>query len=159
MESVFVINAWMGGALVGGLVILHFLIMGNTAGCSVGYASTLTRINGRFDIFGEIDHTKFFFILGLPLGGFVFSTLFGSGFNISYDMGMYERILPEEEWMKTLFLFAGGGLLGFGARMGSGCTTGHALVGGALLHWPSILAAGLFFVSATLTTWLLFVWL
>jgi hypothetical protein len=69
---------------------------------------------------------------------------------------MYEQILPGSDAAKAIWLMFGGMLLGFGARLAGACTTGHALVGGAMLNPPSLLAGAVFFASALITTQLLF---
>ena len=156
----FIVPAWLGGLLIGWFVILHFIIVGRSAGCSTGYACAVDMLQkGDNSRFGELDPLKLFFILGLPIGGLIHALLFSDTWQLSFDMGIYESVLPESEGMKTLILLIGGSLLGFGARMAGGCTTGHALVGGAMLNWVSILTAVLFFAFATATTWILFYWL
>ena len=153
----FIVPAWLGGLLIGWFIILHFIVVGRSAGCSTGYACAVDILQKDDDSrFGELDPLKLFFILGLPIGGLIHAFLFSDGWQLSFDMGVYESVLPESEWMKTLILLVGGSFLGFGARMAGGCTTGHALVGGAILNWVSILTAILFFTFATATTWLLF---
>jgi uncharacterized membrane protein YedE/YeeE len=55
-----------------------------------------------------------------------------------------------------MWVMLGGALLGFGARLAGACTTGHALVGGAMMNPASLLAGAVFFASAFFTTQLLF---
>ncbi len=155
MES-YIIAAWLGGLLMGWVVVLHFLVVGRGAGCSTAYACVLDLVHKDVNWFGKLDSFKFFFVIGLPVGGLIHAMIFQSGWQFSFDMGMYEEVLPVSTSLKVLVLFIGGILLGFGARMAGGCTTGHALVGGAMLSWASMFVAILFFVVATITTWLLF---
>lgn len=151
-----IITAWVGGLLIGSFIVLHFWVVGRAAGCSTGYACVVDKLNKNGNLFGKIDPLKMFFIIGLPIGGLLHSTIFQGSIEVSYAMGVYDAILPDDTLTKTLILFVGGILLGFGARLAGGCTTGHALVGGALLNWSSILAAVLFFAFATMTTWIIF---
>ncbi|MEE9302378.1 MAG: YeeE/YedE thiosulfate transporter family protein [Thiotrichaceae bacterium] len=155
MES-YIIAAWLGGLLMGWVVVLHFLVVGRGAGCSTAYACVLDLVHKDVNWFGNLDPFKFFFVIGLPLGGLIHALIFQSGWQLSFDMGMYEEVLPVSTGLKVLVLFIGGTLLGFGARMAGGCTTGHALVGGAMLSWASMFVAVMFFAVATITTWLLF---
>ena len=156
MESITLIG-WLGGLLIGWFIVLHFLIVGRAAGCSTGYACVVDTLHKNTNLFGKLDSYKLFFVIGLPLGGLAHALIFNQGVTFSFDMGQYDELtFAASKEVKTLVLFIGGTLLGFGARMAGGCTTGHALVGGALLRWPSLLAAILFFVFATITTWLLF---
>jgi uncharacterized membrane protein YedE/YeeE len=48
----------------------------------------------------------------------------------------------------------GGLLVGFGTRMGSGCTSGHGLCGLALFSLRSAVATGVFFGVAMVTVFL-----
>ena len=155
MDSV-ILTAWLGGVLIGWFVVLHFIIIGRSAGCSTGYACVVDKIHKDISLFGQLDNFKLFFIIGLPLGGLIHALIYQGGWQLSFDMGVYEAILPASIELKMLVLLVGGILLGFGARMAGGCTTGHALVGGAMFSWTSMLAAVLFFFFATATTWLLF---
>ena len=54
-------------------------------------------------------------------------------------------------------LLLGGGLVGYGARLANGCTSGHGICGLGSLQWPSLLAVLTFmaaaFITANLTAW------
>lgn len=64
---------------------------------------------------------------GALLGGFL-SALFNGRLKVETQKG--PGISNRTRW---LFAFLGGGLMGFGARMARGCTSGQALSGGAVL--------------------------
>lgn len=49
------------------------------------------------------------------------------------------------------FLVIGGLLVGFGSRLGSGCTSGHGVCGAARLSKRSLLAMATFMATAVLT--------
>jgi uncharacterized membrane protein YedE/YeeE len=51
-------------------------------------------------------------------------------------------------------LVVAGLLVGFGTRLGSGCTSGHGVCGVARLSKRSIVATSVFFVVAMLTVFL-----
>ena len=156
MENITLVG-WLGGLLIGWFIVFHFIVVGRAAGCSTGYACVVDRLYKNANLFGELDFHKLFFIIGLPIGGLIHALIFNHGITFSFDMGQYDKLVfTTSKTVKIVILSIGGILLGFGARMAGGCTTGHALVGGALLRWPSLLAAILFFVFATITTWLLF---
>lgn len=53
----------------------------------------------------------------------------------------------------------GGFLVGFGARYGRGCTSGHAITGMAHLQLPSLLTVVGFFIGGLITTHLILPWL
>jgi uncharacterized protein len=45
----------------------------------------------------------------------------------------------------------GGFFVGYGARLGNGCTSGHGICGLGSLQWPSLLAVLTFMATAFLT--------
>lgn len=51
-------------------------------------------------------------------------------------------------------LVAGGLLVGFGTRLGGGCTSGHGVCGIARLSRRSIVATGLFIVAAAVVVFI-----
>jgi len=159
--EVVVWSAWVAGLAIGFFVIFHFWLMGKPAGCSTGYGNFCGLLSKRVDYFhqGEyknLNNSKLWFLLGIPIGGFLSTLSTPEPWQISFDMGMYNEILPQTYAGKALWLIFGGALLGFGARLAGACTTGHALVGGAMMNPPSLLAGVIFFMSAFFTTQLLF---
>ena len=75
---------------------------------------------------------------------FVFGLFFGSliAAKISGQTGPRKKVIWENafgpsKWKRHLAAFIGGGLLIFGARLADGCTSGHAISGGAQLSITS----------------------
>lgn len=151
---------WVGGIGIGLFVILHFWIMGRPAGCSTGYGNFcgyICRLNYfRSGEYKELNNPRLWFLLGIPVGGLISALTSSEPWHVSFTMGMYDAVLPQTFTGKALWLTFGGMLLGFGARLAGACTTGHALVGGAMLNPPSLVAGMVFFASAMGMTWLLF---
>jgi uncharacterized membrane protein YedE/YeeE len=56
-------------------------------------------------------------------------------------------------------LLVGGVFVGYGARLGNGCTSGHGICGLGSLQWPSALAVLTFMATAFLTANLAARWL
>jgi len=159
--EVVVWSAWIAGIAMGLFVIFHFWLMGKPAGCSTGYGNFCGMMFKQVEYFrtGEyknINNSRLWFLLGIPIGGLISALGSPEPWHFSFDMGMYNDILPQTLAGKAIWLIFGGALLGFGARLAGACTTGHALVGGAMLNPPSLLAGAIFFMSAFLTTHLLF---
>ncbi len=154
-------SPYIAGIAIGLFVVFHFWIIGKPAGCSTGYGNFCGIISKRIQYFhtGEyknLYNTRLWFLLGIPLGGFL-STLTSPGnWQLTFDFGMYNTIFPHSMAGTALWVLFGGFLLGFGARLAGACTTGHALVGGAMLNPPSLLAGTVFFMSAFIMTQLLF---
>jgi hypothetical protein len=85
----------------------------------------------------SLDSWVVFVTVGVVLGGFVSGLIHGR-LNVETQHG--PRITSKQRW---LFAFAGGSLMGFGARFARGCTSGQALSGGAVLSvgsWAFMLA-------------------
>ena len=74
-----------------------------------------------------MDNWIVFVTAGALLGGFL-SALANRRLKVETQKG--PGISNRTRW---LFAFLGGGLMGFGARMARGCTSGQALSGGAVL--------------------------
>lgn len=53
------------------------------------------------------------------------------------------------------FLVIGGILIGFGTRLGNGCTSGHGICGLSRLSLPSFVATGVFMLTGTLTVFVI----
>lgn len=158
----YIIAAWLGGILMGVFVVVHFILIGRGVGGSTGFVCAVKHVtNTKSLFFGyNLDPLKFFFSIGLPLGGLIHLLFIQNGtFALSFDMGMYDDVLPKSDVLKAIALIAGGILLGAGARMAGGCTSGHALAGGALLNRVSLTIAAIFFVTAIAVAQLMFYFL
>jgi uncharacterized protein len=57
-------------------------------------------------------------------------------------------------WKGLILAIVGGFLVGFGARYGEGCTSGHAITGLAHLQLPSLVTVIGFFIGGLFMTWL-----
>jgi uncharacterized membrane protein YedE/YeeE len=72
--------------------------------------------------------------------------------------GAYLWLVPGASLPRTDFprtgLVAAGLLVGFGTRMGNGCTSGHGVCGIGRLSARSLVAVLLFMATAIATTWL-----
>jgi uncharacterized protein len=129
----------VGGLLLGVGVSLIFVLTGAVAGMSTVFSSTWSYVSeaaffqeGRFT--GTRDW-RLVLAAGLVLGALVWWVWLGpSG-------GMQTQVAP---WR----LLGGGFLVGLGARMSNGCTSGHGICGLASLQLPSFLAVVTFLTTA-----------
>ena len=83
---------------------------------------------------------------GLVLGAFVWWLGFAGG-------------VPEATAVPVWQLLVGGFFVGYGARLGNGCTSGHGICGLGSLSLPSLLAVLTFMATAFLTANLAARWL
>lgn len=151
---------WSGvfaGVAIGLYSTVQLWVSGYALGVSTAYGNFCAFVSkSKFFSSGEfVDpwNWRLFFILGIVPGG-ALAALTTPGFEYSLSMSMgehYDEALPDSPMLKSLVLFFGGALLGLGARMANGCTSGHAIAGVSMLNVNSIVLAVLFFVSATVT--------
>ena len=123
-------SALAGGALIGLAASLFALMAGRIAGVS-GIAGGLVR-PARGDIAWRVA-----FVAGLVLAPLLYSAL------VATPVVRIEASVP--------LLVAGGLLVGWGSRYGSGCTSGHGVCGLSRLS-PRSLVATLTFMGAGFAT-------
>lgn len=130
-----ILSALAGGLLIGSAAGLLLLLSGRIAGVS-GMAAAALRIADSGPPWAQAAA----FTVGLPIGAAVVTVLMGR---------------PEVTITGSLPLLVLGGLLvGFGTRLGNGCTSGHGVCGLARLS-PRSLAATATFIAAGMGTVLL----
>jgi uncharacterized membrane protein YedE/YeeE len=125
------LSAAIGGALIGLSSVLLMLLTGRIAGISGIFGGLLNVRAGD-------KGWRIAFIAGLILAPLL------AGW-IGY--GMPTPQLPAS-WT---VIIAGGLLVGFGTRMGDGCTSGHGICGIARLSGRSIAATVIFMLTAVAT--------
>jgi uncharacterized membrane protein YedE/YeeE len=151
----------VGGLAIGLFSLVQLRVTGRALGCSTGYGNVCGFVSRspyfHTGPYANLLNWRLWFTLGLPLGGLLAVTLHGGGFQPNFDLGeMYSSVMPEAGWARALILFASGGLIGFGSRMAGGCTSGHSIVGMALMAPSSLLASVGFFVGGTIAVQALF---
>jgi uncharacterized membrane protein YedE/YeeE len=136
-------NPYLAGALLGIVLFLAFFVTGTGLGASGGL--------NRFLVFFQnmatpehIDQVPYllkmaggnlnplnswivYLTIGTVVGGFI-SGLIGRRVKVETNKG--PQIGNKTRWMMA---FLGGILMGYGARLARGCTSGQALSGGAVL--------------------------
>lgn len=131
MAPVSPISALAGGLLIGLAASGFVLLLGRIAGIS-GLLASATRLST-----GTPWALSAVFIIGIPLGAWLAALLRG---------------VPQISVTDSLsFLVAGGLLVGFGTRLGSGCTSGHGVCGIARLSPRSLAATAVFMTAGALT--------
>lgn len=125
----------LGGALIGLSAAVLLLVNGRIAGISGIVGALFQKPDARL-------LTNAFFVIGLLLGPVAFLLLFDT----------WPTVRIEASWP---LLAIAGLLVGLGTRMGSGCTSGHGVVGLARLSPRSIAAVITFLAMAMLTVFLM----
>jgi uncharacterized membrane protein YedE/YeeE len=137
------VHPYLGGLLLGIVLFAAFFLTGNGLGASGG----LNRIIVFFeDLIApqHVDRTAYLLklaggdknalddwiiplVAGTALGGFVSGWLNGR-LQVTTNKG--PNVSVRQRWF---YAFLGGAIMGYGARMARGCTSGQALSGGAVL--------------------------
>ena len=133
MENFTPISAFLGGICIGTAALLLLWLNGNIAGIS--------GILNRAMESGSDLAWRWLFLVGLVLGTGAYVVLFGLSFELRQGF----------PW--PLLLLAGF-LVGYGTRMGGGCTSGHGVCGIGRLSKRSIVATLIFMATGIATTYL-----
>lgn len=146
-------NPYVAGTLLGIVLFLAFFITGSGLGASGGLNRMLVYVQNIFAP-EHIDQVPYllkmaggatnplnswivYLTAGTIVGGFA-SGLFGRRVKLETNKG--PQISNKTRWVMA---FLGGALMGYGARLARGCTSGQALSGGAVLSvgsWAYMLA-------------------
>ena len=134
MENFTPISGLLGGMLIGLATTLMLLLNGRIAGISGIVGGLLTRK-------GSEVGWRAMFVAGLLLGAFVYMLATGGALPVRI-----EASLP--------IVVVAGLLVGFGTRLGSGCTSGHGVSGLARFSKRSIVATSVFTGAGIVTVYL-----
>ena len=135
MEDFTPMGGFAGGLLIGLAVALMLLLNGRAAGISgiVGGLLTLRLRDAAW---------RAAFVAGLIIGALAYLSTAG-------------QMTPVRVLASLPAILVGGLLVGFGTRLGSGCTSGHGLCGMARLSRRSVVATATFFGVAMLTVFVM----
>jgi uncharacterized membrane protein YedE/YeeE len=134
VEDFTPLSGLIGGLLIGLATAVMMLLNGRIAGIS-GIVGGLLARNGS-----EVGW-RAVFVAGLLLGAFVYMLATGG-------------VLPVRVEASLPVMVVAGLLVGFGTRLGSGCTSGHGISGIARFSKRSIVATLVFMGTAIITVFL-----
>lgn len=124
-------SALLGGAMIGAAAALFLLITGRIAGIS-------GILGGAFSTEAKDLGWRLTFLAGLVLGPLA----------VRFIVGLDVAVTPQAS---VPILIIAGLLVGFGTRLGNGCTSGHGVCGLACGSPRSIAATATFFLAAMAT--------
>lgn len=136
METMTPLMAIGGGLLIGTAAALLLLVKGRVAGVS-GMVATAARMGAG----GTPWSAATAFLVGLPIGAALIALL-----------GRTPEVIVTSS---VPLLIVAGLLVGFGTRLGNGCTSGHGVCGMARLSPRSVAATATFMTSAAATVFIL----
>lgn len=120
----------IGGMLLGLSAVLLLLFNGKIAGISGISSGLLSKIQEKW---------RWLFLIGMVTAGYL------SSFVIA------QPIQLTQSW----FILGGAGfLVGLGAKLGNGCTSGHGICGVGRLSKRSIVAVCIFILTAMITVYI-----
>ncbi|TAK18389.1 MAG: hypothetical protein EPO40_37035 [Myxococcaceae bacterium] len=136
-------NPYAAGVALGLILLGSFVVFGRGLGASGAFTRGLARLARSVapawvDANGHLggyfahgarwwDDWLIFEVVGVALGGLA-AALTSGRLQVGVDKG--PRISSR---VRLLAAFVGGGIVGFGARLAQGCTSGQALTGGATM--------------------------
>ena len=123
----------IGGLLIGLAGAVMLLGMGRIAGVS-GIAARASGLGGDMPM-----GMAWAFLAGLPLGALLVARM---------------TDWHPASFASTPVLIAAGLLVGFGTRLGSGCTSGHGVCGISRLSQRSLVATATFIIAGVATVFL-----
>jgi uncharacterized membrane protein YedE/YeeE len=136
----------LGGLTIGAGVALLYLFNGWVGGMSSVFSSTWSFVSRRafFQQVRLVDSRQWrlVYAAGVVLGALVWRFALNDGQAQSTSVPVWQLLL-------------GGFLVGYGARLGNGCTSGHGICGLGALQLPSLGAVLTFMATAFLTANLL----
>lgn len=135
IENFTPVSGAIGGILIGIAATLLLAGSGRIAGISGIAGGLLARVPGD-------SAWRLLFLLGLVLGAGVYQLITAAPLEVHIDIS-------------APLLITAGFLVGFGTRLGGGCTSGHGVCGIARFSARSIVATIVFIGVAMATTFVL----
>jgi len=136
MENFTPYSALIGGGLIGLSAVLFMLMHGRIAGISGIAGGLVMPVAGDWQ-------WRLAFVLGIIAGPLVYTGLGGQLPAISFPVST------------PIGLIAAGLLVGFGTRLGGGCTSGHGVCGISRLSVRSLVATGAFMFTGFATVFVI----
>lgn len=135
MENFTPYSALAGGIMIGLSVTIMLLFNGRITGISSMLSELLSPSSGEWP-------WRLVFIMGMMLGTLFYITVFS------------EPLIAQRDLPFSLLIIAGF-LVGFGTRLGNGCTSGHGICGIARRSPRSIIATMVFMTSGGITVFIM----
>jgi uncharacterized protein len=137
---------FLAGPALGLLVVGFFMVANQPLGATGAYVETYKTVTRK----PEAVSWRMFYFLGIPIGGLIGVLLKEDGFvrRSGYDALRNELSLGTT----ALIVLVGAVVMGYGARMAGGCTSGHGICGTAQRSPASWMATCTFMGAAVVTT-------
>jgi len=159
-------SPYLVGTLIGVLSWLSFIISKKALGTSTTFARASAKLGSLF-LGDSVYEWKYYqkykpelewqsmLVIGIVIGSFISAVLSGQ-FELSFlPVTDFKSILNQNIVGRIFSAFVGGTLLGFGARLAGGCTSGHGISGAfqlSIASWISLIG---FFVGGAAAAFLI----
>ena len=144
--------AWyIGGPVLGLCVVAMRWLLNERLGATGAWSEVVERLTNRAPAFG----TRGFFFAGLVGGGLIYAlaaggpTFHGYGWLTDTFHGIAGHVAIAG------ILLGAGGLIGYGAKLAGGCTSGNGLSGNAMTSPAAAAATATFFGTAIAVSFLI----
>jgi uncharacterized membrane protein YedE/YeeE len=134
---------FIGGPILGLCVVLIRVLLNERLGITGGFSEIIGRVGARrldFDWRG-------WFIVGLVAGGLAFALIAGGPDFHGYGW-LTDTFHGSARVLIVPILVVAGVMIGYGAKLAGGCTSGNGLSGSAMCSPASLAATATFFGTA-----------
>lgn len=168
-SSIWTLRLWspyIVGVLIGLLNCLALVVSDRTLGASSAYATAAGMVEKAVPG-GKPEAREYYrrnpprvgwgfmLLLGLVLGSFLSARL-STDFRPEWVPPLWLAAHGPELLPRLIAALAGGAIMGFGARVAGGCTSGHGISGAMQLAASSWLALACFFIGGTAVAHMLY---
>ncbi|MBA4409075.1 MAG: YeeE/YedE thiosulfate transporter family protein [Bacteroidota bacterium] len=164
-DGSFYLNPYLGGVILGTVLLLSFYISGRGLGASGAVKNTVAATvndiapqhvqqSAYYSQFAGVDKKPLsnwliYEVLGVLAGAFISGIIFN---RLKLKVEHSPKITSRR---RLLFTLAGGLIFGFGAQLARGCTSGAALSGMAVLSLGGYITMVAIFGTAFVVAWVL----
>lgn len=140
---------FVGGPILGLLIVGLFVVANQPLGASGAYVQT----SGLFRRREGVVVWRVWYFVGLFLGGVLATQVLRDPAGIRSGYDALREVFPLA--VTVPLVFGGATLLGYGAAVAGGCTSGHGMCGTAQRSPASMAVTATFMVTAIATTFFL----
>ena len=137
------------GPSLGLLIVALFMLANQPLGASGAYVQTMGLFRRRSDV----AVWRVWYFVGMFAGGLIVTQVLRTGSEIRSGYDAMRDVFPLT--VVIPLVFAGATVLGYGAAMAGGCTSGHGLCGTAQRSPASFTVTATFMTTAIATTFVM----
>ena len=159
-------SPYVVGVLIGILNFVTLIVSKKFLGASTAYVKTSGMIKRIFNK-EKVENNEYYkiktpkadwgwmLVIGIVIGAFISSNLSGS-FEFIIIPQLWRDFVSDNLFFRILIATFGGIVMGFGARLSGGCTSGHGISGASQLSVISWVAAICFFIGGIISAGFIF---